>query len=100
VYSIILKLTVLVLTICVNIHLQYFKVPSTLVMEIISDLFFVYRLSSNYRIPSSGLSRGHPVDQVKMFKKIAVTLKKISNLPIFVQKYLINILAMLYFPFE
>jgi hypothetical protein len=41
----------------------------------------------NYRIPSSGLSRGHPVDQVK-------------KLPIFAQKYLINILAMLYFPFE
>jgi predicted regulator of amino acid metabolism with ACT domain len=33
------------------------------------------------------------VDQAKMLKKIAVTLKKIS-------KYLINILAMLYFPFE
>jgi hypothetical protein len=33
-------------------------------------------------------------------KKIAVTLKKISKLPIFVQKYLINILTMLYFPFE
>jgi hypothetical protein len=48
-----------------------------------------------------GVSRGHSVDQVKMFKKkIAVTLKKISKLPIFVQKYLINILAMLYFPFE
>jgi hypothetical protein len=27
-------------------------------------------------------------------------LKKISKLPIFVHKYLINILAMLYFPFE
>jgi hypothetical protein len=55
----------------------------------------------NYRIPSSGLSRGHPVDQVKMLKKkIAVILKKISKLPIFVQKYLVNILAMLYFPFE
>jgi hypothetical protein len=41
------------------------------------------------------------VNQVKMLKKkIAVTLKKISKLPIFVQKYLINILAMLYFPFE
>jgi hypothetical protein len=51
-------------------------------------------------MPSSGLSRGHPVDQVKLFKKIAVTLKKISKLPICVQKYLINILAMLYFPFE
>jgi hypothetical protein len=51
-------------------------------------------------MPSLGLSRGHPVDQVKMLKKIAVTLKKISKLPIFVQKYLINILAMLYFPFE
>jgi hypothetical protein len=33
-------------------------------------------------------------------KKIDVTLKKISKLPIFVQKYRINILAMLYFPFE
>jgi hypothetical protein len=31
-------------------------------------------------------------------KKNAVTLKKISKLPIFVQKYLINILAMLYLP--
>jgi hypothetical protein len=50
--------------------------------------------------PSSGLSRGHPVDQVKMFKKKLLTLKKISKLPIFVQKYLINILALLYFPFE
>jgi hypothetical protein len=28
-----------------------------------------------------------------------LTLKKISKLPIFVQKYLINILAMLYFLF-
>jgi hypothetical protein len=26
----------------------------------------LYRVSSNYRILSSGLSRGHPVDQVKM----------------------------------
>jgi hypothetical protein len=61
--------------------------------------FVLYRVSQNYRIPSSGLSRGHPVDQVKMFKKkIAVTLKKISKLPIFVQKYLINVLAILYFP--
>jgi hypothetical protein len=29
----------------------------------------LYRVSQNYRIPSSGLSWGHPVDQVKMFKK-------------------------------
>jgi hypothetical protein len=36
----------------------------------------------------------------KCLKKIAVTLKKILKLSIFVQKYLINILAMLYFPFE
>jgi hypothetical protein len=42
----------------------------------------------------------HSVDQVKMLKTIAVTLKKISKLPIFVQKYLINIVAMLYFHFE
>jgi hypothetical protein len=34
----------------------------------------------------------------KNVKKNAVTLKKILKLPIFVQKYLINILAMLYFP--
>jgi hypothetical protein len=27
----------------------------------------LYSVSQNYRIPSSGLSRGHPVDQVKMF---------------------------------
>jgi hypothetical protein len=58
-------------------------------------------ISKNYRIPSSGLSREHPVDQVKMLKKkIAVTLKKISKLPIFVQKYVINILAILYLPSE
>jgi hypothetical protein len=60
----------------------------------------IYRVSLNYRIPSSGLSRRHPVYQVKMFKKKLLTLRKISKLPIFVQKYLINILAMLYFPFE
>jgi hypothetical protein len=31
------------------------------------DIFMhTYRVFSNYRIPSSGLSRGHPVDQVKM----------------------------------
>jgi hypothetical protein len=36
-------------------------------------------VSQNYRIPSSGLSRGHPVDQVKMKKKkIAVTEKNIK----------------------
>jgi hypothetical protein len=29
----------------------------------------LYRVSQNYRIPSSGISSGHPVDQVKMFKK-------------------------------
>jgi hypothetical protein len=63
--------------------------------------YAVYRVFENYRIPSSGLSRGHPVDQLKMLKKkIAVTLKKISKLAIFLQKYLINILAMLYFPVE
>jgi hypothetical protein len=56
-------------------------------------------VSSNYRIPSSGLSRGHPIDQVKMFKKNCCHFEK-TKLPIFVQKYLINILAMLYFPFE
>jgi hypothetical protein len=28
-----------------------------------------YRGVKNYRIPSLGLNRGHPVDQVKMFKK-------------------------------
>jgi hypothetical protein len=32
-----------------------------------------------------GLGGGHPVDQVKMLKKkIAVTLKKISKLPIWI----------------
>jgi hypothetical protein len=31
--------------------------------------FHIYRVSYDYRIPTSGLSRGHPVDQVKMFKK-------------------------------
>jgi hypothetical protein len=38
------------------------------------DIFIhTYRVFSNYRIPSSGLSRGHPVDQVKMFKKNCCT---------------------------
>jgi hypothetical protein len=66
----------------------------------ILNLFLV--IQGVLKLSSSGLSRGHPVDQVKMLKKqIAVTLKKTSKLPIFVQKkYLINILAMLYFPFE
>jgi hypothetical protein len=36
----------------------------------------------------------------KLKKKKLLSLKKISKLLIFVQKYLINILAMLYFPFE
>jgi hypothetical protein len=31
--------------------------------------YAVYRVFENYRIPSSGLSRGHPVDQLKMLKK-------------------------------
>jgi hypothetical protein len=35
-------------------------------------------VSQNYRIPSSGLSRGHPVDQVKMLKKIAHFEKNIK----------------------
>jgi hypothetical protein len=32
-------------------------------------IIYIILFIINYRIPSSGLSRGHPVDQVKMFKK-------------------------------
>jgi hypothetical protein len=38
----------------------------------------IYRVSLNYRIPSSGLSRRHPVYQVKMLKKIAHFEKNIK----------------------
>jgi hypothetical protein len=58
----------------------------------------------NKLIPSNVVRRTAKQDALRLspkhFSKIAVTLKKISKLPIFVQKYLINILAMLYFPFE
>jgi hypothetical protein len=57
-------------------------------------------VSQNYRIPSSGLSRGHPVDQVKMLKKNCCHFEKNIKVANIGQKYLINILAMLYFPFE
>jgi hypothetical protein len=48
-----------------------FPLRSTLVLNICLNLLEIikYRVSYNYRISSSGLSRGHPVDHVKMFKK-------------------------------